>query len=261
MATNLLKKILGGTEKEEDKQLNFSKIAEHIHEGHIKASSKAGFTQKKTFSPSTIVFGHGHCARFWYLAFEGHDWEEKNTGINYANMKTGSSSHERIQEALQKQGILEWSEKQIKLEDPPILGYADAMVKIDEELVLLEIKTTKEEAFDYHKNNNHASTYHIEQLLIYMKILQQKVGAIVYESKNTHEICVVPVIAKPEHIEFIDYLFDWMRRTYKAWQDKELPERAYRKDSKVCVSCPLEKVCDSKDKGVIKIERRKELGK
>jgi hypothetical protein len=27
----------------------------------------------------------------------------------------------------------------------------------------------------------------------------------------------------------------------------------------VCKSCPIEKVCDSRDKGVIKIERRKEL--
>jgi transketolase len=39
----------------------------------------------------------------------------------------------------------------------------------------------------------------------------------------------------------------------------QLPERGYRKDSKVCGSCPVEKVCDSRDKGVIKIERRKEL--
>lgn len=247
--------------KEEPKSLDLSKIADHIHEGHVKASSRTGFIQKKTFSPSTVVFGHGHCPRYWYLAFEGNEWEEKNTGINYANMKTGSSSHERIQEALEVQGILEWSEKKIVSEDPPILGYADAMVNIDDELILLEIKTTKDEAFEYHKNNKHASTYHIEQLLIYMKILKQKVAAIVYESKNTHEICVVPVIANQEHIDFIDYLFDWMKETYKAWQNKQLPERAYRKDSKVCASCPLEKVCDSKDKGVVKIERRKELGK
>jgi hypothetical protein len=50
-----------------------------------------------------------------------------------------------------------------------------------------------------------------------------------------------------------------MRKVKKAFDDQQLPERGYRKDSKVCKSCPIEKVCDSKDKGVIKIERRKEL--
>jgi hypothetical protein len=50
-----------------------------------------------------------------------------------------------------------------------------------------------------------------------------------------------------------------MQKTYKAFQDKQLPERAYRVGSKVCGSCPLEKVCDSRETGVIKIERRKEI--
>jgi CRISPR/Cas system-associated exonuclease Cas4 (RecB family) len=257
MAKSLVSQLVN----KEKSEMDLSKIADHIYDGQLKVSSRVGFTKKKTFSPSTVVFGHGHCARFWYLAFEGNEWEEKNTGINYANMNTGTSSHKRIQEALEAQGILEWSEEKIVSDDPPIFGYADAMVKLEDQFVLLEIKTTKNEAFEYHKNNGHASTYHIEQLLMYMKILKQKVGAIVYESKNTHEICVIPIVAKQEHIEFIDYLFDWLRKTYKAWENKELPERAYRKDSKVCKSCPIESVCDSKEQGVIKIERRKELGK
>jgi hypothetical protein len=92
-----------------------------------------------------------------------------------------------------------------------------------------------------------------------MKILKQQVGAIVYENKNTHEILVIPVVANEDYVKFIDYFFDWMRKVKKAFDDQELPERGYRKDSKVCKSCPIEKVCDSRDKGVIKIERRKEL--
>jgi CRISPR/Cas system-associated exonuclease Cas4 (RecB family) len=133
------------------------------------------------------------------------------------------------------------------------------MVKLEEKLVLLEIKTTKNEAFEYHKAKGTASSYHIEQLLIYMKILKQQIGAIVYENKNTHEILVIPVVATQDHVDFIEYFFDWMRKVKKTFDDKQLPERAYRKDSKVCASCPVEKVCDSREKGVIKIERRKEL--
>ena len=176
MTKGLVKKMV----KKKESSIDLSKIADHIHEGHMKMQkSKTGFIKKKSFSPSTLVFGNGHCARDWYLA----------------NMNTGSSSHERIQGALEAQGILEWQEQEIINEDPPIFGYADAMVKLEDKLVLLEIKTTKNEAFEYHKAKGTASTYHIEQLLIYMKILKQQVGAIVYENKNTHEICVIPVVA------------------------------------------------------------------
>ena len=31
---------------------------------------------KKTFAPSTIVYGHGECPRYWYLAFEGGTFED-----------------------------------------------------------------------------------------------------------------------------------------------------------------------------------------
>jgi CRISPR/Cas system-associated exonuclease Cas4 (RecB family) len=79
------------------------------------------------------------------------------------------------------------------------------------------------------------------------------------KNKNTFEILSIPIVVNEKHVEFINYLFDWMRRVKKAFDEKQLPERGYRKDSKICKSCPLEKVCDSKDKGVIKIERRKEL--
>jgi len=255
MTKNLVKKMI----KKKEEELDLSKIVDYINEGHIKINSKPSFTKKYSFSPSTLVFGHGYCPRYWYLAFEGNEWEDKNTGTSYANMNTGSRSHERLQEALEAAGVLEWKEKEIKNTDPPIFGYSDAMIKVDDKLVLLEIKTTKEESFQYHKQNNSASRYHIEQLLIYMKILKQQIGAIVYESKNTHEICVIPVIANQSHVDFIDYFFEWMRKVRKAFDDKQLPERGFRQNSKTCSSCPIEKVCDSREKGVIKIERRKEL--
>jgi CRISPR/Cas system-associated exonuclease Cas4 (RecB family) len=94
-----------------------------------------------------------------------------------------------------------------------------------------------------------------------MKILNLKYGVIVYENKSTHEILSIPVTVTEERKEFINYLFDWMQRVKKAFDEKQLPERAYRKNSKICQACPLEKVCDERGPGVIKIERRKELGK
>jgi len=255
MTKGLVKKMV----KKKEKPLDLTKIVDSINEGNFKLNTRSGFIKKYSFSPSTIVFGHGYCPRYWYLAFEGGEWEDKNNPNSYSSMNAGSDRHERLQSALEASGILEWKEQEIKYEDPPIFGYSDAMVKLDDQLVLLEIKTTKEESFQYHKQNGTASRYHIEQLLIYMKILKQQVGAIVYESKNTHELCVIPVVATQQHVDFIDYLFDWLRKVRKAFDDKQLPERGFRQNSKTCKSCPLESVCDSKEKGVIKIERRKEL--
>lgn len=257
MAKSIVNKIMN--KEEPSKGIDLNKVVDYIYDAQFEMSTKGGFTKKKTFSPSTLVFGHGLCPRYWYLAFEGNEWEDKNTGQSYANMLNGSKSHERLQEALEKSGKLLWSEQTITSQDPPIFGYADAMVDIDGEPVLLEIKTTKEDAFQYHKNNRHISKYHLEQLLVYMKILKQKVGAILYENKNDNELLIIKVEPTQKHIDFIDYFFDWMRRVYSAWTNKTLPERGYRQGSKICAGCPIEKICDSREKGDVKIERRKEI--
>jgi CRISPR/Cas system-associated exonuclease Cas4 (RecB family) len=259
MAKNLLQKII---KKKEALEIDFSVISQELEKGHLSTLGKSYITQKKTFAPSQIVYGQGHCARYWYLAFEGGNlFENKNDGISLANMDSGTKAHKRIENALVDSSILEWSEQNVTYEDPPIGGKMDALLKIDGEYVAMEFKTTRDDVFNYHKQNNHATGYHIEQVLIYMKILNLKYGAIVYENKNTHEIFTVPITVTEERKEFINYLFDWMQRVKKAFDEKQLPERAYRKNSKVCQSCPLEKVCDEREPGVIKIERRKELGK
>jgi len=45
-------------------------LVEKINSGYI-AKRGDRHQQKKTFAPSTIAYGHGECARYWYLAFEG----------------------------------------------------------------------------------------------------------------------------------------------------------------------------------------------
>jgi hypothetical protein len=53
--------------------------------------------------------------------------------------------------------------------------------------------------------------------------------------------------------------FQWMRDVRKAWEDKTLPTKNYRSNSKICKSCPIKKACAEADVGVIKIESLKEL--
>lgn len=257
MAKTLLQKII---KKPEDVGIDLSKIVDIINEGYVKnAEEKSGFTQKKTFAPSKLVWNEGTCPRFWYLAFEGNDFENKNDGPGLANMLSGIDGHERINQALKNQGIVKWSEEWITNEDPPINGKGDGMYTIDGQDILIEIKTTSERNFEYRKQSNTASDSNKMQLLIYMKILNHQLGAIIYENKNTHELLVIPIVPTKEDVQEINNLFDWMRRVKKAFDDKQLPERVSRQGTKMCGKCPLEKTCDSREKGVIKIEKRKDF--
>ena len=80
--------------------------------------SKAGFTQKKTFAPSTIGYGHGNCARYWYLAFNGADFEDTATPKAKAAMENGTFTHDRIQSRLSKMNK-NYNEQEHRMETHP----------------------------------------------------------------------------------------------------------------------------------------------
>jgi CRISPR/Cas system-associated exonuclease Cas4 (RecB family) len=87
-----------------------------------------------------------------------------------------------------------------------------------------------------------------------MKSLKKSRGILLYENKNNHELLALPVEIKPEYIKWMDDAFDWMRATRKAWEDRKLPKKPYRANSKVCKTCPVQKVCATLPVGDIKIE-------
>ena len=98
MTKNLIKQMM---KKVEDKShiLDGAALIEKINSGYI-ANQKPKHTKKKTFAPSGIVFGHGECPRYWYLAFEGNIFESDNDAYDVANMTAGTMSHDRIQQAM-----------------------------------------------------------------------------------------------------------------------------------------------------------------
>ena len=60
--------------------------------------------QKKTFSPSTIGYGHGNCPRYWFIAFSGEEFDEKFDATAIANMLNGTYAHERLQKIIAESG-------------------------------------------------------------------------------------------------------------------------------------------------------------
>jgi CRISPR/Cas system-associated exonuclease Cas4 (RecB family) len=255
MSKNLLQQVMGA--KPQDK-VNMDALIEKIQSGYI-ANRGPRHQQKKTFAPSTIAYGHGECARYWYLAFEGGEFEDHADAFAGANMTNGTKSHERIQKAMEDAGMLIDSEFKITYDDPPIFGYGDVILDWQGEELLGEIKTAMAEGFEYRKKSRKAKTGHLIQILIYMKILKKAKGVLIYENKNNHELLAIPVEVNEYYIKWVDQTFEWMRTVRKAWENKTLPKKNYRSNSKICKTCPLAKVCASAGEGDIKINSMEPL--
>lgn len=257
MVSKLLKNVK--VKKIENSEIDLNIIIEKINEGYL-VDRVPKFVKKKSFAPSTLVYNHGICPRYWYLAFEGGTFEDEVTAKQVANMENGSKSHDRIQEALKKSGIHKDNiELKISSENPPIFGYVDALLNIKDSDVLLEIKTVDDIGFERIQQANKPRAYHVLQALIYMKILNVSMGAILYENKNTHEMALFPLTVKKEYKEYVNYMFDWMNEIYEAWENKRMPKRPFRTKTKVCQKCPLVNLCYELPDGTLDIKRRKEF--
>lgn len=248
MAKNFLKQVL---DKPPQGPINTKAFIEKIESGYV-ANRGPEFKTKKTFSPSTLVYGSGACPRYWFLAFSGAEFHDNSDPYAVANMKSGTMAHERIQTAIEDAGIMVEKEKRIVASDPPIFGFADAIVQWEEEQPVVEIKTMREESFAYRKHAK-PPNYHLMQLIIYMKILGKRLGILLYESKNSHELHAIPVEVNDEYKAWADYAFDWMKEVRAQWESGDIPQKPYRSNSKVCKDCPLAIACADAKKGSVKI--------
>lgn len=254
MAKNLLQQVMLKADGSSGKSfLNTKELVDKINSGYT-AKRVTKFQTKKTFAPSTIAFSHGECPRYWYLAFEGADFTDNADAYGGANMTAGTKSHERIQQAMADAGFLKDSEFKVTYDDPPIFGYGDVILDWAGEDLLGEIKTMPMEGFEYRKAAGKPKLGHLVQLLIYMKIMNKTKAVLIYENKNNHDLLILPVEINDYYVRWVNQTFDWMKTVRKSWEDKVLPEKNYRSNSKICKTCPLRATCDVAGKGEIKIK-------
>lgn len=257
MAKNLLNQVMlkkvESNPESKPSFLNKEELIAKINSGYT-VNRVDKFQQKKSFAPSTIAYAFGECPRYWYLAFEGAVFTDNADAYGAANMTAGTKSHERIQEAMANvPGLLVDSEFKVTYNDPPIFGFGDVILNWDEKELLGEIKTMPHEGFEYRKAAGKPKTGHLVQLLIYMKILNKSKAVLIYENKNNHELLVFPVELNQYMYEWVENTFEWMRQVRKAWEDKTLPTKNYRSNSKICKVCPIREACESAGSGEIKL--------
>ena len=262
MTKNLIKQMMVKPSEGED-AFDATGFVEAINKGYV-ANLQTKFQVKKKFIPSKIAYGEGKCPRYWYLAFEGANFEDNSTPFSMANMKNGVHGHERVLGmALKNSELFLDMEFDVSYngKDGTLLlgGFCDGLVSWKGEEYVLELKTQNNEAFEYRRNIGQPKTGHVEQLLLYMKVLKKAKGVILYENKNTHELLAFPIEVNETYKNWITNTFDWMEVVKDSWKEKNLPMKPYRSNSKICKNCPLKTDCFKAEAGVIKIEPLEEL--
>ena len=242
---------------EETAGFTSEKLIDAIEGAYIGKRRDSGWVQKKTFSPSSLGYGHAVCPRFWYLSFEGYNYIDNTDAKGIVTMETGTVSHQRIQSALRDAGILLAEEIEVKLTDPPIRGFVDVLVQVGEDVVIGEIKTTGQDIFNLKQLSMKPSPNHLIQILTYMKGTGKDKGFLLYENRNDLSLLVIEVNMNETNEAIIENVFNWLREVRSAWENKELPMRPFRKqDGKVCMACPINKSCwVGNPEGTIKINK------
>ena len=230
-------------QKVENGDFNPYEFAKMVERAYVDEENSKQFKQKKTFSPSTIGYGFGNCARYWFIAFNGAEFEEKFDAMARANMDNGTAAHERIQKVFGKTGVLTATEVEIRYDDPPIRGFADVLIDWAGKEVVGEIKTAKDEVFALRQAEMKPSPNHLLQILTYMKIRNVAQGFLYYENKNDQTFLIIPVKVSERNKEIINELFEWLRTVYGAFEAGNLPERPFTKSQSACKYCPVKNVC------------------
>ena len=221
------------------------KLVEKIYSGYLDEEDK--FRQKKSFAPSGLFYGSGACAKRWYLSFVGGNFEAKTSALSVASMRNGIASHERIQNAMKNAGVAKEVERPVRMDSPPVFGFADAILEFDGREYVGEIKTTTHQNFEYRRKTGKIADYHLGQMLIYMYILGIDLGVVLYESKDTNELYAITIEMTPAYREWVKEVLEWCREVWDMYEKGIMPKRSFRVNSKVCKTCPLEQVCNEAD--------------
>lgn len=234
-------------------------LAKLLDASYTNGVDESEFIKKESFAPSTLFYGHGACPRYWFLAFNGEHFVKKYDPFSIDNMQSGTDAHRRIQENFSNSGIEVECETELRNEDPPIRCFVDGLAKysFNGKNIVVEIKTTRAEAFIHLVANNKPREYQEMQLLLYMYLMGEQYGAMLYENKNDHRKIIFPVEMTHANKAKIEKVFEWMRMVYKNYQNETLPKKPYRSNSKICKSCPIQESCFTKGDGILEIETLK----
>ncbi len=217
---------------------------------------------KVSFAPSTLFYAHGRCPRYWKFAFDSTVVSGTQViGVKELQvMDAGTKLHDFIQTKLSQDLNIE-IEKELKNEHPPIRGFADGVITLDDgSKIILEIKTTSSSAYDYRVSTQKVPGYHIGQVLIYMYIENVDMSLLFYLNRDTFERVIIPVYRK-DYTSELEELLSWLNSLEAIIESGKTPVyfKGYRANSKICKQCPFQQHCSEVGQGDAQIDRLRVL--
>ncbi len=106
-------------------------------------------------------------------------------------MEVGNATHRRVYKHLRQMGILTASE--VGMGDDLFHGYADAVINMMNEEIILEIKTVSREEFDYLLRKGVPTWESYIQVQLYLHYLNREKGKILVIEANTLEDHIMPL--------------------------------------------------------------------
>lgn len=197
-------------------------ILERQSQNDIEHSSKAEERRETgnfKFFPSSI----GKCSRMVVYEMLGYQKKELPPKV-LRILDNGNSMHLRYQDMFAEMGILIAPELPIKEPELGISGRTDALIKIEDELILVELKSANQKACDKMRKNNLPKEEYVMQLQLYLHLTGIQKGIILVENKNDQELLEYAVNYDPE---IAKKLISKIEHCIKHAKQGKLPPREY----------------------------------
>lgn len=238
MASSLLQRLQADV-KPKDKQPKSAVVTtmEEAFDVYFNNKSRTGFKQKKGFAPSDT----NKCARRMVYLLRGVHVVDTIDPRTRRVFDTGHSMHARFNDYFKEMGILKENELELWNISPPIHAFLDNIIDVDGEDIVVELKSIGDIGFENRLKYGKPKAEHIQQIQIYLHLTGIPRGLVIYENKNDQNVAIFEVVADPKAIEA---LFAKWRKTFKSFEDGELPKRpAKTPQSDICKYCELVDKC------------------
>ncbi|MBI4833636.1 MAG: Dna2/Cas4 domain-containing protein [Planctomycetes bacterium] len=187
----------------------------------------------------------GKCLRALVYQWRGEKIKSPN-GRLFFIFADGNLHHELIVKQLEEAGVtVTMKEAPLRDTERNISGKLDALIKMDNNYYVLEIKSISRRGFDEVMRLG-AKEEHVLQLQLYLYYVQNifkinaKQGIILYKNKDTSHFADFPIDYDETYVQGF---FNQLKVLETHVKEQSLPDRPYERDDWHCSYCDYRETC------------------